>query len=171
MFLKSLSCILGLVLRALNSTLITSTTWNYPENNILSFFLLGCFNAQHKHMTSYQEKHCWRAILGMPVGQCVMLRNMMDGFQTKSKFEERAAERLWADDGWIGQLHRPATAHTAHNTSYHPKNRGVFAGNKSLLTHWDDKITSSEPFKIHKLLVRYMGCLLYSNKRENLISV
>ncbi|KAI4821341.1 hypothetical protein KUCAC02_029276 [Chaenocephalus aceratus] len=31
-----------------------------------------------------------------------MLRNMMDGFQTKTKFEERAAERLRADDGWIG---------------------------------------------------------------------
>ena len=43
----------------------------------------------------------------------------MDGFQTKTKFEERAAERLRADDGWIGQLHRLATAHSAINTTHH----------------------------------------------------
>lgn len=107
-----------------------------PDN---FFWLPSCFNAQHKHMTSYQEKHTRRAVVGMPFGQRVMLRNMMDGFQTKSKFEERAAERLRADDGWIGQLHRLATAHSAHNTSYHPKKEGkksrVFAGNNSLHTH------------------------------------
>lgn len=50
-------------------------------------------------MTSYQEKHTHCAMVGLPIGQCVMLGNMMDGFQTKSKFEERAAERLGADDG------------------------------------------------------------------------
>lgn len=50
-------------------------------------------------MTSYQEKHTHCAMVGLPFGQCVMLGNMMDGFQTKSKFEERAAERLGADDG------------------------------------------------------------------------
>lgn len=108
----------------LNLTLITWAV-KYPENNFLSvfvfFWLPSCLNAQHKHMTSYREKHARRAMVGMPFGRCVMLRNMMDGFQTKSKFEERAAERLRADDGWIGQLRRLATAHSAHNTSYHPK--------------------------------------------------
>lgn len=45
------------------------------------------------------------------------------------------------------------------------------SGNKSLHTHLKQKITSRGRFKIHKLLVLYTGCLLYSNKRENLISV
>lgn len=70
-------------------------------------------------MTAYQEKHTLGAVVGMSFGWCVMLRNMMDGFQTKTEFEERAAERLRADDGWIGQLHRLATAHSAHNTTHH----------------------------------------------------
>lgn len=48
-----------------------------------------------------------------------MLKNMMDGFQTKTEFEERAAERLRADDGWISQLHCLATAHSAHSTTQH----------------------------------------------------
>ena len=115
----------------------------------------------------------------MSFGRCVMLRNMMDGFQTKTEFEERAAERLPADDGWIGQLHRLATAHSARNTTHHTtqkirKNSRVLAGNThTLLTHphLDDKITSHGLYKIHKLWVLCKVCLLYSSKRENLISV
>lgn len=137
----------------------------------------SCFNARLKYMTSYRENTHWEPCLGCLPGQCVMLREMMDGFQTKSKFEERAAERLRAHDGWIGQLHRLATANSAHNTSYnqhHPQKnqeKKKKLGNKSLHTHLRQKITSRGRFKIHKLLVLYTGCLLYSNKRENLISV
>lgn len=68
--------------------------------------------------TAYQEK-AHRVVVGMSSGRCVMLRNMMDGFQTKTEFEERAAERLRADDGWISQLRRLATAHSVHNTTHH----------------------------------------------------
>lgn len=56
---------------------------------------------------------------GMSFCQSVTLKNMMDGFQTKTEFEERAAERLRADDGWISQLHCLATAHSAHSTTHH----------------------------------------------------
>lgn len=48
-------------------------------------------------------------------GQCVMLRNMMDGIQTKSKFEERVAERVGANDGWTGQLLQHRTGKTSHS--------------------------------------------------------
>lgn len=58
-----------------------------------------------------------RGGVGMSLGRCVVLNKMMDGFQTKTEFEERAAERLRADDGWISQLHRLATAHRAHSTT------------------------------------------------------
>lgn len=54
----------------------------------------------------------------------------MDGFQTKTKFEERAAERLRADDGWIGQLHRLATAHSTINTTHTTHNCGKSFGRK-----------------------------------------
>lgn len=69
---------------------------------------------------------------GMSFCQSVMLKNMMDGFQTKTEFEERAAERLRADDGWISQLH--CTQCSQHNTSCHPtkkieKKSPVLAGN------------------------------------------
>lgn len=136
----------------------------------------SCFNARLKYMTSYRENTHREPRLGCLPGQCVTLREMMDGFQTKSKFEERAAERLRAHDGWIGQLHRLATAHSAHNTSYHQhhhpqKRKKKKSGYKSLHTHLKQKITSRGRFKIHKLLVLHTGCLLYSNKRENLISV
>ena len=115
----------------------------------------------------------------MSLDRCVMLRNMMDGFQTKTEFEERAAERLRADDGWIGQLHRLATAHSASNTTHHTtqkirkKSRVLAGSTPTLLTHphSDDKITSQGLYNTHKLRVLYTVCLLYSSKRENLISV
>lgn len=80
----------------------------------------------------------------------------MDGFQTKTEFEERAAERLRADDGWIGQLHRLATAHSAHNTTHHTtqkmrKKSRVLAGNTPYTHTHTHKITSHGLFKIHKL--------------------
>lgn len=48
----------------------------------------------------------------MSSGHCVVLTDMMDGSQTKTKFEERGTESLQAYDGWISQLNRLSAAHT-----------------------------------------------------------
>lgn len=68
---------------------------------------------------------------------------------------------------------RPTALTTHHTTTTDtpPPKKSREKEKKSLHTHLKQKITSRGRFKIHKLLVPYTGCLLYSNKRENLISV
>lgn len=74
------------------------------QTGVKIFFLFSLFLAtelfyQHKHMTSEQEETTLGVLHRDAFGQPVMFRNTMDGFQTKSKFEERVAARVGADDG------------------------------------------------------------------------
>lgn len=107
------------------------------------FWLLSCFTSTNTWLHS--RKNTLGALHRDAFGR-VMLRNMTDGFQTKSKFEERVAERVAANDGWSSQLLQH-TELVKHHTGRKCKKRKQLAEKHTMSSRlrWGEcAVTSAE---------------------------